>query len=86
MFYFLVCTATSQAIFRNIKIGQTLTGKAKETKQFGTLIFLDDETIGLIHNSEMEKSGKTSYNAGASVKVKVIAIERMSRKIYLSIA
>jgi len=34
----------------------------------------------------MEKGGKTSYNAGASVKVKVIAIERMSRKIYLSIA
>ena len=75
-----------ETLWDTIKIGQTLTGKAKETKQFGTLIFLDDETIGLIHNSEMEKGGKTSYNAGASVKVKVIAIERMSRKIYLSIA
>ena len=75
-----------ESLWDTIKIGQTLTGKVKETKQFGTLIFLDDETIGLIHNSEMEKGGKTSYNAGASVKVKVIAIERMSRKIYLSIA
>ena len=74
-----------ETLWDNIKIGQTLTGKVKENKQFGTLLFLDEETIGLIHNSELEKSGKT-FTAGQTVKVKVIAIERMNRKIYLSVA
>jgi ribosomal protein S1 len=74
-----------ETLWDTIKIGQTLTGKVKENKQFGTLLFLDEETIGLIHNSELEKSGKT-FNAGQTVKVKVIAIERMNRKIYLSVA
>jgi len=74
-----------ETLWDNIKIGQTLTGKVKENKQFGTLIFLDDETIGLIHNSELEKAEKT-FNAGQTVKVKVIAIERMNRKIYLAVA
>jgi len=74
-----------ETLWDNIKIGQTLTGKVKENKQFGTLLFLDEETIGLIHNSELEKADKT-FTAGQTVKVKVIAIERMNRKIYLSVA
>ena len=58
----------------------------KDNKQFGTLLWLDEskETIGLLHNSELEKVGK-SYTLNQSVKVKVIAIERMNRKIYLSV-
>jgi len=72
-------------LWDSIKINQTLTGKIKENKQFGTLVFLDDETIGLIHTSELEKADR-SYQEGQTVKVKVIAIERMNRKIYLSIA
>lgn len=74
-----------ETLWDSIKIGQMLTGKIKENKQFGTLVYLDDETIGLIHNSELEKVGK-NYNEGQTVKVKVIAIERVNRKIYLSIA
>lgn len=74
-----------ETLWDSIKTGQILTGKIKDNKQFGTLVSLDDETIGLIHNSELEKAGK-SYTAGQTVKVKVIAIERMSRKIYLAIA
>jgi len=73
-------------LWDTIKIGQLLTGKVKENKQFGTLLFLDDETIGLIHNSEIEKVGGRNYHDGQSVKVKVIAIERSTRKIYLSVA
>ena len=69
-----------------IKIGQTLTGIIKDKKQFGDLVWLDEskETIGLLHNSELEKSNKT-FNIGQTVKVKVIAIERPNRKIYLSL-
>lgn len=74
-----------ETLWDTIRINQVLTGKVKENKQFGTLVYLDEETIGLIHISELEKSGK-NYNDGQNVKVKVIAIERPIRKIYLSIA
>jgi ribosomal protein S1 len=74
-----------ETLWDTIKIGQTLNAKVKENKGFGTLVWLDEETIGLIHSSELEKSGKT-FNDGQNVKVKVIAVERMNRKIYLSVA
>jgi ribosomal protein S1 len=76
-----------ETLWDTIKIGQTMTAKVKENKGFGTLVWLDDchETIGLIHNSELEKANK-NFNEGQSVKVRVIAVERMNRKIYLSVA
>lgn len=73
-----------ETLWDTIKIGQTLTAKVRENKQFGTLVSLDEETIGLIHTSELEKMGK-ELNTGQTVKVKVIAIERTNRKIYLSL-
>jgi ribosomal protein S1 len=76
-----------ETLWDTIRIGQTITGIVKDSKQFGVLLWLDDcrETIGLIHNSELEKVNKT-FNEGQSVKVKVIAVERSNRKIYLSVA
>lgn len=73
-----------ETLWDNIKINQTITGKVKDMKQFGALIFLDEETIGLIHNSELEKSNR-NLKENDEVEVKVIAIERTNRKIYLSI-
>jgi len=75
-----------ETLWDSIKIGQLLTGKIKDNKQFGTLVFLDDETIGLVHNSELEKAGGRTYNEGQTIKVKVIAIDRSVRKIYLAVA
>lgn len=74
-----------ETLWDTLKIGQTLSAKVKENKAFGTLVWLDEETIGLIHTSELEKAGKT-FNEGQTAKVKVIAIERSNRKIYLSVA
>ena len=74
-----------ETLWDSIRINQVITGKVKDNKQFGTLVYLDAETIGLIHISELEKIGKT-LQEGQTVKVKVIAIERTIRKIYLSIA
>lgn len=72
------------SLWDSIKIGQVLNGTVKENKQFGTLVYLDQETIGLIHISELEKSGK-NLSDGENVKVKVIAIDRSSRKIFLTV-
>ena len=73
-----------ESLWDSIKNGQILTGKVKDNKQFGTLIFLDQETIGLIHISELEKSGRT-LSVNEEVEVKVIAIDRTSRKIFLTV-
>lgn len=73
-----------ESLWDSIKIGQTLNGKVKDNKQFGTLVLLDPETIGLIHISELEKTGKDPV-PNEDVKVRVIAIDRNSRKIFLTI-
>jgi small subunit ribosomal protein S1 len=73
-----------ETLWDTIKNGQTLNGVVKDTKQFGTLINLDDETVGLIHTSEMEKLGK-KFTSGQEVKVKVLSVDRSSRKIFLTV-
>jgi polyribonucleotide nucleotidyltransferase len=74
-----------ETLWDNIKNGQILEGTVRDTKQFGTLVNLDDETVGLIHTSEMDKIGK-KFTAGQKLKVKVLSVDRMSRKIFLTVA
>ena len=73
-----------ETLWDTIKNGQLIDGVVKDTKQFGTLVSLDDETIGLIHTSEMEKLGK-KFTSGQDIKVKVLSVDRSSRKIFLTI-
>ena len=73
-----------ETLWDNIKNGQIIEGTVKDTKAFGTLVNLDDETVGLIHTSEMEKLGK-KFSPGQDIKVKVLSEDRMSRKIFLTV-
>jgi ribosomal protein S1 len=73
-----------ETLWDTIKIGQTFDGKIKDIKPFGALISLDDETNGLIHTSEIEKSNQ-KLTTGNTTKVKVIAVDRMNRKIFLTV-
>jgi ribosomal protein S1 len=73
-----------ETLWDNIKNGQVLQGVVKDVKQFGTLVNLDDETVGLIHTSEMEKL-KTRFQSGQDIKVKVLSVDRASRKIFLTL-
>jgi ribosomal protein S1 len=74
-----------ETLWDNIKNGQTLKGTVKDVKQFGTLVNLDDETVGLIHTSEMEKL-KAKFQSDQEIKVKVLSVDRASRKIFLTLA
>jgi ribosomal protein S1 len=74
-----------ETIWDTIKPGQVLVGKVKDNKVFGSLVSLDDDTIGLIHSSEVEKSSKKPI-PGEPIKVKVISVDRMTHKIFLSIS
>jgi len=72
-----------ETIWDSIKNGQIIEGIVKDTKPFGTLVNLDEETVGLIHTSELEKFGKKITN-GQSLKVKVLSVDRSTRKIFLT--
>ena len=74
-----------ETLWDTISNGQVIDGTVKAVKQFGTLVNLDEETVGLIHTSEMDKI-KKKFSAGDDVKVKVLAVDRMSRKIFLTTA
>lgn len=73
-----------ETLWDNIKNGQLIEGRVKDVKQFGTLVILDDETVGLIHTSEMEKLGK-KFTSGEDIKVKVLSVDRSQRKIFLTL-
>jgi len=72
-----------ETLWDTIKNGQILTGKVRDIKRFGVLVTLDEETLGLIHTSEVEKS-KREFNQDEEVKVKVLSVDRKNRKIFLS--
>lgn len=73
-----------ETLWDTIKNGQLIEGRVKDVKQFGTLVILDDETVGLVHTSEMEKLGK-KFTSGQDIKVKVLSVDRSSRKIFLTL-
>jgi ribosomal protein S1 len=74
-----------ETLWDTIKDGQTLKGIVRETKQFGVLINLDDETVGLIHSSKMENKAK-GLQPNQEVNVRVLSVDRMNRKIFLNLA
>lgn len=74
-----------ETLWDTIKNGQIINGTIKDVKAFGTLVNLDEETVGLIHTSEMEKVNK-KFNQGDDIKVKVLSVDRASRKIFLTVA
>jgi len=73
-----------ETLWDTIKIGQTLNGTIKDIKPFGVLVNLDEEgTVGLIHSSEVDKSNK-NLEAGKDISVKVLSVDRSTRKIFLT--
>lgn len=72
-----------ESLWDNIRVGEVLKGTARDTKNFGTLVSLDEDTMGLIHTSELEKINK-KFIPGQEVNVKILAIDKQSRKIFLT--
>lgn len=72
-----------ETLWDTISIGQQLTGKVRSNKSFGSLISLDEETVGLLHSSELARLG-LDLEPGDEVDVKVLAVDRPTRKIFLT--
>lgn len=73
-----------ESLWDTIKPRLEMVGTVRDVKPFGVLINLDTETVGLVHNSEVEKSGK-KLNIGDTVNVRVLASDRPNRKIFLTL-
>jgi ribosomal protein S1 len=72
-----------ESLWDTIKVNQVKKGKVINVKPFGVLISLDNQTMGLIQSTYINKSGKT-LKKGDIVDVKVISVIKDDRKIYLS--
>lgn len=73
-----------ESLWDYIKVGEIIKGKVRDNKSFGTLVSLDEETMGLIHNSELSKLSK-KFDKGDDINVKVLAVDRQNRKIFLTL-
>ena len=73
-----------ESLWDTIKPGQTIKGSVKSVKPFGVLVALDEETNGLIHQSEVDKINK-SFTEKDEVEVKVLSVDKSSRKIFLTV-
>jgi ribosomal protein S1 len=73
-----------ESLWDKIKVGKILTGKVIDIKNFGALISLDYETMGLIQTTYLVNNN-AKLNKGDEVKVKVISVIKYDRKIYLNI-
>lgn len=82
----IILTQTlKESLWDTIKVGQVIKGTVKDNKQFGTLVQLDEETMGLLPTSEVEKFS-APLNPLDEIYVKVFRILRQNRKIFLTSA
>ena len=73
-----------ESVWDKIRVGQEYDAKVISVKNFGVLVALDEETLGLIQNTYIQKSGKT-FTSQEQIKVKVISVIKDDRKIYLDL-
>jgi ribosomal protein S1 len=52
-------------------------------KEYGAFIKIDDEIVGLLHQSEFEDK---EFEEGAIVKVKITRIDKPTKKVFLKLA
>jgi len=81
----ILTQSLKESLWDTIKVGKILDGKVIDVKNFGALISLDYETMGLIQTTYLTKNN-ASLTKGDSVKVKVISVIKGDRKIYLNLA
>lgn len=72
-----------------LKVDQVVEGEVTGLQPYGAFIAIDDETIGLVHISEVThgfvKDIHEHLKVGETVKVKVLSIDEDANKISLSI-
>jgi len=73
-----------ESLWDTLEPKQRVDGVVKDVKTFGILVLLDGETVGLVHTSEIEKQDRR-FEKGQSINVKILSVDKMNRKIFLSL-
>jgi len=73
----------AETLWDTIRVNQVKTGKIINVKDFGALVSLDSQTLGLIQTTYIKKSGR-DLKKGDTVEVKVVSVIKDERKIYLA--
>jgi ribosomal protein S1 len=73
------------SLWDTISVDDIVSGKVIAIKPFGVLVQLDEETIGLIQNTYLQKN-KVDLYIGQLIDVKVTSLMKDERKINLSFA
>lgn len=73
-----------ETLWNTIEVGMIVEGVVREYKSFGALIQFDYETVGLIHNKELEKFD-IIINEKDRIKTKVLEVNKEGRKINLTL-
>jgi ribosomal protein S1 len=71
-----------ESLWNTIKDGDVFDGRVKLIKQFGALVELDFETVGLIAQNYMYKNNIRLVE-GQEIKVSIVTINKDERKIFL---
>ncbi len=78
------------SVIAGIKEGQILEGKVSKFLPFGVFVLLENNAEGLVHISEIAEERidkpESVLKEGQPVKVKVLGVDKKSKKISLSIA
>jgi len=73
----------TESLWNTIRVNQVKEGTVIAIKQFGALISLDSQTMGLIQTTYINKADRT-LKKGEKVQVKVVSVIKDERKIYLA--
>jgi ribosomal protein S1 len=69
-------------ITERYKIPSTIKGTITSIKQYGAFIKIEDDVIGLLHQSEIENRNLTE---GQEIDVTITRIDKSTKKVYLSL-
>lgn len=74
-----------ESLWDTIEDGMVMDGKVKAVKDFGVLVELDPETMGLLKNGYLVKNNIVLKN-GEDVRVRIVNVDSNERKIFLVLA
>lgn len=73
------------SLWDTIEVGESIYGKVSSIKDFGLMVYLDYETKGLIHKSNLKGKSLDTFKVDDVIYVKIIAVNKQNRQITLAL-
>lgn len=73
------------SLWDSIQVGESMYGKISSIKDFGLMIYLDYETKGLVHKSNLKGKPLDSFKVDDVIFIKILAVNKQNRQITLAL-